>query len=252
METAKEKNRAYEEARRAYKQYLTPPPGEPSIWGEELQQMIEAGVFCPLTGVRKPNPDLDQFNAKAKHMIAELRQQAYPAKLLTEVPQCQLDMHVATMVPDKSFPMEAKKLEPGSPEAKVVCDDEIRMHAGRWRKYESTEAPHWSSNFNQHGTLPKQTMDFLEQMQLPKPTSVDEWRLIWREVGALLAAKHFISHTPVPVMDLPVADVVDSKEQLRYRAMCDERISFPFKSSVPLLMSMRSSSPTCRPIPMWR
>ena len=35
-------------------------------------------------------------------------------------------------------------------------------------------------------------------MQLPKPTSVDEWRLIWREVGTLLAAKHFISHTPGP------------------------------------------------------
>ena len=46
--------------------------------------------------------------------------------------------------------------------------------------------------------IQKETMDFLEQMQLPKPTSVDEWRLIWREVGTLLAAKHFISHTPGP------------------------------------------------------
>ena len=26
-----------------------------------------------------------------------------------------------------------------------------------------------------------------------------------------------------------VADVVDSKEHLRFRAMCDERISFPFE-----------------------
>ena len=157
LETAKAKNREHEDARRAYKQYLTPPPGTPSIWGEELQQMIEAGVFCPLTGMRKPNPELDQFNAKgeyvkAKHMIAELRQQADPAKLLTEVPQCQLDMHVATMVPDKAICMEAKKLEPGSPEAKVallhhminLCDGEIKMHAGRWRKYESTEAPPWA------------------------------------------------------------------------------------------------------------
>ncbi len=50
-----------------------------------------------------------------------------------------------------------------------------------------------------------------------------------KEVGTLLAAKHFISHTPVPVMDLPIADVVDSKEHLRFRAMCDERISFPFE-----------------------
>ena len=64
---------------------------------------------------------------------------------------------------------------------------------------------------------------------------MDEWRLIWREVGTLLAAKHFISHTPVPVMDLPVADVVDSKEQLRFRAMCDERISFPFEELRPFV-----------------
>jgi len=34
-------------------------------------------------------------------------------------------------------------------------------------------------------------------------------------------------------MDLPVADVVDSKEQLRFRAMCDERISFPFEELRP-------------------
>ena len=81
--------------------------------------------------------------------------------------------------------------------------------------------------------IQKETMDFLEQMQLPKPTSVEEWRLIWREVGTLLAAKHFISHTPGAVMDLPVADVVDSKEQLRFRAMCDERISFPFEKLRP-------------------
>ena len=81
--------------------------------------------------------------------------------------------------------------------------------------------------------IQKETMDFLEQMQLPKPTLVEEWRLIWREVGNLLAAKHFISHTPVPVMDLPVAGVVDSKEQLRFRAMCDERISFPFEELRP-------------------
>ena len=56
LDTAKAKNREYEEARRAYKQFLTPPPGTPSIWGENLQQLIEAGFFCPLTGFRKPSP----------------------------------------------------------------------------------------------------------------------------------------------------------------------------------------------------
>lgn len=48
----------------------------------------------------------------------------------------------------------------------------------------------------------KETVDFLEMMHLPKPTTPEERRMIWREVGTLLAAKHFISHTPVPVMDL--------------------------------------------------
>ena len=73
----------------------------------------------------------------------------------------QLDMHVATAVPDKSFPMEAKRLEPGSPEAKVallhhminMCDGEIRLHAGRWRRYESTDVPTWASYPSQLGKM---------------------------------------------------------------------------------------------------
>jgi len=36
LDTAKAKNREYEEVRRAYKQYLTPPTGNPSIWGEGI------------------------------------------------------------------------------------------------------------------------------------------------------------------------------------------------------------------------
>ena len=77
--------------------------------------------------------------------------------------------------------------------------------------------------------IQKETDDFLEAMQIPRPTTQEEWRAVWKELGALLAAKHFISHTPVPVMDLPIAEVVDSKEHLRFRAMCDERISFYFE-----------------------
>ena len=77
--------------------------------------------------------------------------------------------------------------------------------------------------------IQKETNDFLEVMRIPKPTTQEEWRAVWKEVGTLLAAKHFITHTPVPVMDLPIATVVDSKEHLRFRAMCDERISFPFE-----------------------
>ena len=174
------------------------------------------------------------------------------------------------------------KLVPGPPEAKVamlhnmlnMCDGEIRIHAGRWTKYECMEEPSWAKekqpsdpggNFvefhtytedetslpgslrlavKRHGRgqrgggkervmerkkIEKETNDFLEVMQLRKPTTQEEWRAVWKEVGTLLAAKHFISHTPVPVMGLPISDVVDSKENLRFRAMCDERISFPFE-----------------------
>ena len=367
LEQARARNKEYEDTRRSYKQFLTPPPGTPGIWGEELQKLIEDGVFCPLTGLRKPNVELEQYEArneylKAKHAVLELKHRAFPPKLLTEVPSCQLDMHISAGIPrDDALPMEVKKLEPGSPEAKVallhhlitLCEGEIRLHAGRWMRYESTEVPEWANqakpavelaqalerrthpsdqgaNFLefhvytdedledhrrlglrpslqhlkglffayepapadggvgicwikevQTWTLPtllgvyghqfslkqlwyawenlpvavkrhsrgqrgggaqgardriteqkkvkKETMDFLEMMQIPKPTTAEEWRMIWREVGTMLAAKHFISHTPVQVMDLPVASIVDSKEQLRFRAMCDERISFPFE-----------------------
>ena len=60
LDTAKAKNREYEEARRAYKQFLTPPPGNPSIWGENLQQLIEAGFFCPL----KTQPGVGQVQCR--------------------------------------------------------------------------------------------------------------------------------------------------------------------------------------------
>ena len=90
---------------------------------------------------------------KAKLSLVQQKLWAYPPRLLTEVPQCQLDLHVAKDVPDdRAIPMEATKLIPGLPEAKVatlhnmlnMCDGEIRMHAGRWTKYESMEEPSWA------------------------------------------------------------------------------------------------------------
>ena len=146
METARARNKEYEDARKAgdvdgakmdcataqvrtaigeeehqaYKQFLTPPPGTPSIWGPELQEHIEKGTFCPLTAMRQPNVDLDTYVAKSAYVKAKLHN-AYPAKLLTEVPQCQLDMHVSKDVPDdRAVLMQAQKLEPGSWEARVA------------------------------------------------------------------------------------------------------------------------------------
>ena len=103
-------------------------------------------------------------------------------------------------------------------EAALVClgepADRGEKHSRRGQRGGGTQGA--QERVVERKKIQKETMDFLEQMQLPKPTLVEEWRLIWREVGNLLAAKHFISHTPVPVMDLPVAGVVDSKEQLRF------------------------------------
>ena len=123
-----------------------------------MQAFIEQGTFCPLTALRKPNVDLDSHAARGEYMKAKLhlvqhKLGAFPPALLTEVPQCQLDMQVARDVPDdRAVPMETDKLVPGSPEAKVamlynmlnMSDGQIRVHAGRWTKYESMEAPIWA------------------------------------------------------------------------------------------------------------
>ena len=65
---------------------------------------------------------------------------------------------------------------------------------------------------------------------LPVPSSDLEWKQLYREMGSFFAAKVFLSRTPQVVMDLPVADVHDSKEHLRFRAVCDERITLPLKA----------------------
>ena len=50
-----------------------------------------------------------------------------------------------------------------------------------------------------------------------------------RAMGKVLAARAFLTDTPAEVMQLPVQDVADSKEQMILRAVCDERISVPVK-----------------------
>ena len=49
-------------------------------------------------------------------------------------------------------------------------------------------------------------------------------------MGKVLAARAFLTDTPAEVMQLPVQDVADSKEQMILRAVCDERISVPLES----------------------
>ena len=51
-------------------------------------------------------------------------------------------------------------------------------------------------------------------------------------MGKVLAARAFLTNTPAEVMQLPVQDVADSKEQMILRAVCDERISVPLESLI--------------------
>jgi len=53
------------------------------------------------------------------------------------------------------------------------------------------------------------------------PQTQQEVRLLYKEIGSFLAASVFLARTP----DLPEQDVQDTKEQMRFRAVCDERIT---------------------------
>ena len=79
--------------------------------------------------------------------------------------------------------------------------------------------------------IQKEAKDFVVLHDLPVPTSDLEWKQLYREMGSFFAAKVLLSRTPQVVMDLPVADIHDSKEHLRFRAVCDERITLPLRLS---------------------
>lgn len=68
---------------------------------------------------------------------------------------------------------------------------------------------------------------FLKLLGITKlPQGSEDWRVIYREMGMFLVAQTLLNHTLVPVMELPVAQVHDSKERMQMRATCDERSAF--------------------------
>ena len=79
-------------------------------------------------------------------------------------------------------------------------------------------------------TLKEDARCFLKEEGFPFPQTGPEWRLVYRAMGKVLAARAFLTDTPAEVMQLPVQDVADSKEQMILRAVCDERISVPVES----------------------
>ncbi|CAE7598049.1 ppsC [Symbiodinium sp. CCMP2592] len=81
-----------------------------------------------------------------------------------------------------------------------------------------------------HRMLMKEAKEFVILHDLPVPTTNQEWKQLYREMGSIFAAKVFINRTPQVVLDLPVADIHDSKQHMRLRAVCDERITLPLKT----------------------
>ncbi|CAE7665015.1 ppsC [Symbiodinium sp. CCMP2592] len=78
--------------------------------------------------------------------------------------------------------------------------------------------------------LMKEAKEFVILHDLPVPTTDQEWKQLYREMGSFFAAKVFINRTPQVVLDLPVADIHDSKAHMRLRAVCDERITLPLNA----------------------
>ncbi|CAE6963924.1 ppsC [Symbiodinium sp. CCMP2592] len=74
-----------------------------------------------------------------------------------------------------------------------------------------------------HRDLMKEAKEFVILHDLPVPTTNQEWKQLYREIGSFFAAKVF-------VLDLPVSDIHDSKQHMRLRAVCDERITLPLKA----------------------
>ena len=71
---------------------------------------------------------------------------------------------------------------------------------------------------------------FLKVIGVPFPKSNEDIKTLYREMGSFLAASVILAHTPLEVMNMPEAGIQDSKEQMRFRAVCDERISLPLSA----------------------
>eukprot|EP00435_Cladocopium_sp_Y103_P028221 s2216_g7.t1 len=63
-----------------------------------------------------------------------------------------------------------------------------------------------------------------------------------KEMGRFLATKTFMTNCPAPVMEMPIHSLHDSKEALRFRAICDERITLPRVREAGGLLSPRGDA----------
>ena len=73
----------------------------------------------------------------------------------------------------------------------------------------------------------KDIKNFLESIGLRHPKNHSEVKFLYKELGSFMAASTFLARTPPEVMRLAPADIQDSKQQMMFRAVCDERITLP-------------------------
>ena len=85
-----------------------------------------------------------------------------------------------------------------------------------------------------HRQRTSEIKSFLASVGLRFPQSQHEIKLLYKEIGSFLAASVFLARTPAVVLDVPEQPVQDTKEQLRFRAVCDERITLPLEAFKPL------------------
>ena len=99
--------------------------------------------------------------------------------------------------------------------------------------------------------IKQQADSFMKAAGLDAPSTHDEWVALFKEMGKFMATKAFMTRTPTPVMELPIAPLHDSKEALRFRAICDERITLPLSAFAEQPASMRPSLRSCPWMPWW-
>ena len=75
--------------------------------------------------------------------------------------------------------------------------------------------------------MKKQSISWLESMGLEVPSNPAELKIIANHLGEYLASVNFLTKNPGWVKSLPIIAGHDDKEQMRWRATFDERLTFP-------------------------
>jgi hypothetical protein len=79
----------------------------------------------------------------------------------------------------------------------------------------------------QYEEVKRQAADFCTKHGIVPPTTPEERSKLIRHVSQFLGATRFLTKNPDFVMELPVVAGHDTKDQLQWRCMFDERLSFP-------------------------